>query len=301
MINLNKTLMDMDKMLRRLIGENIEMKTIPDDALFPVKADPGQIEQVITNLVVNARDAMPDGGKLTLETKNVFLDEQYAKTHPETISAWHVMLAVSDTGIGMSEEVLSHIFEPFFTTKPVGTGTGLGLSTSYGIVKQNRGGIWVYSEPGKGTTVKVYLPAIEDEARILVEDREKAVLVDGTETVLVVEDDADIRKLVVRHLKARGYRVLSAANGDEALALVNKHADPIDLLITDMVMPLMGGRELADNLALIRPGMHVLFMSGYTGNSIVHQGILNHEIKFIQKPFSMAEFLKKIREAIEES
>lgn len=299
-INLNKTLLDMDKMLRRLIGENIELKTIPEDSLSPIKADPGQIEQVIINLVVNARDAMPNGGKLTLETKNVFLDEEYAKTHAETISAWHVMLAVSDTGIGMDEDVLSHIFEPFFTTKPVGKGTGLGLSTCYGIVKQNRGGIWIYSEPDRGTTIKVYLPAIEDMPQPFSDDGGHSIFAGGTETVLVVEDDTDIRKLVIRHLIASGYTVMSATNGDEALALVQKLANPIDLLITDMVMPLMGGRELADRLAVMRPGIHILFMSGYTDNAIVHQDVLNREVKFIQKPFSMAEFMKKIREAIED-
>lgn len=299
-INLNQTLLGMDKMLRRLIGENIELKTIPDDSLLPVKADPGQIEQVITNLVVNARDAMSNGGKLTLETKNVFLDEEYARTHPETIPGQHVMLAVSDTGFGMSEDILSHIFEPFFTTKPIGKGTGLGLSTCYGIVKQHGGGIWIYSEVGRGTMVKVYLPAIEDMSQASISENNHVVLVGGTETVLVVEDDTYIRELVVRQLTAVGYKVLAAANGEEAISIVHKRTEHIHLLITDMVMPLMGGHELADNIVGIQPDIRILFMSGYTDNSIVHHGILQPGVKFIQKPFSMKEFLRKIREVLEE-
>ena len=298
-INLNQTLLYMDKMLRRLIGENIEMKTITDESLLTVKVDPGQIEQVLTNLVVNARDAMPNGGKLTFETKNVVLDEEYVRVNPETVPGKYVMLAVTDTGTGMSEDVISHVFEPFFTTKPIGKGTGLGLSTCYGIIKQHNGSIGFYSEEGKGTVVKVYLPANEDESQAFIMESTSTAFPGGTETVLVVEDDNDIRSLIVRHLSASGYTVLSAANGEEALTMVRKLANPVDLLITDMVMPLMGGRELADRLAAIQPSLHALFMSGYTDNSIVHQGVMNQNFKFIQKPFSMAEFMKKIREAIE--
>ncbi len=298
-INLNRTLLDMDKMFRRLIGEHIELKTIPDESLSPVKADPGQIEQVITNLVVNARDAMSGGGKLTLETRNVILDEEYSRTHPDTAPGRYVMLAVSDTGGGMSEEVLSHIFEPFFTTKPVGQGTGLGLSTCYGIVKQNGGSIWFYSEVGKGTMAKVYLPAVEDPGRPFNPGDGPDAFPGGKETVLVVEDDDSIRELVVRQLTASGYTVLSAANGDEALAMVHKHTERINLLITDMVMPLMGGRELADHFSALQSGMRILFMSGYTDNAIVHHGVLQPGVKFIQKPFSMSEFMRKIRETLD--
>jgi two-component system, cell cycle sensor histidine kinase and response regulator CckA len=274
--------------------------TLPGESLWTVKVDPGQIEQVLTNLVVNARDAMPEGGKLTIETQNVVLDESYSNDHPDTDTGEYVMLAVSDTGIGMDKETLSHLFEPFFTTKPKGSGTGLGLSTCYGIVKQNNGGIWVYSEPGKGTTVKVYFPKIEDINPQQENVYSHETILEGTETVLVAEDDAGIRTMITRHLTAAGYRVLSASNGDEALSLVNKTGESIHLLITDVIMPLMGGKALADRLTVIYPGLRILFMSGYTDNSIVHHGVLETGIKFIQKPFSMVEFMRKIREVLEQ-
>jgi CheY-like chemotaxis protein len=293
----NALLLNMDKMLRRLIGEHIELITIPAETLRTIWADPGQIEQVLTNLVVNARDAMPEGGKVTIETRNVQLDEEYAKTHPETSPGDYIMFAVTDTGIGMDEETRSHIFEPFFTTKPKGSGTGLGLSTCYGIVKQNKGGIWVYSEPGKGTSVKVYFPVYENAA-ISGGSSRTADLPRGTETILVVEDDPGIRNLVTRLLQKTGYRVRVASNGSEALPIIDGSPDVIHLLITDVVMPLMGGKELADYVSEERPDIKILFMSGYTDDSIVHHGILEEGIKFIQKPFTPGDFLRKVRETL---
>ena len=299
-INLNQILLGMEKMLRRLIGENIEMKTLPEKCLNLVKVDPGQIEQVLTNLVVNARDAMPGGGALTLETRNVSLYEEDVRIHPGMVPGKYVMLVVTDTGIGMNEDVLSHIFEPFFTTKTVGNGTGLGLSTCYGIVKQNNGYIMVFSEKGKGTEFKVYLPVSEEKEKSFIAEHSSKDIPGGTETVLVAEDDAIIRGLVVRYLSTRGYLTLSAANGEEALAMALNRKNPIHLLITDVVMPIMGGRELADRITAIQPGIHILFMSGYTEDSIVHQSVLNQGVNFIQKPFSMGDFMRKIREALEE-
>jgi signal transduction histidine kinase len=297
-INLNSLFMEMDKMLRRLIGEHIELITIPADTLSPVRADPGQIEQVLTNLVVNARDAMPAGGKLTIETRNVQLDEEYAKTHPETKPGKYVMFAVTDTGTGMDDETRSLAFEPFFTTKPKGSGTGLGLSTCYGIVQQNNGGIWLYSEPGKGTSVKVYLPVYESAS--ISNGIPKAMeLPRGTETILLVEDDPGIRYLITRLLQKTGYRVQVASNGSEALSVINGEPGIFHLLVTDVVMPLMGGKELADRVSEILPDIKILFMSGYTDDSIVHHGILEEGILFIQKPFTPGDFLRKVREALD--
>jgi signal transduction histidine kinase/CheY-like chemotaxis protein len=297
-VNINDILMNMDKMLRRLIGENIEFVIMPDERLKSVRMDTGQIEQVFTNLVVNARDAMPEGGKLTIETGNSALDEEFEKNHPETLPGEYVMFTVSDTGVGMDEETLSHIFEPFFTTKAKGSGTGLGLSTCYGIVRQNNGSIWVSSEPGKGTTVSVYLPAYvaaESENR---EHRETPIA-GGTETILLVEDDANIRNQISRILSSSGHTVLTASNGDEALAVVRKSPHIIHLLVTDVIMPLMGGRELANYLTALYPGIRILFMSGYTDDSIVHNGVLEPGVQFIQKPFSIGEFMKKVRETLD--
>ncbi len=296
-ICLNRILMNMDKMLRRLIGEHIELITIPTENLWSSLVDPGQIEQVLTNLAVNARDAMPEGGKLTIETRNVELDSEYAENHPETLPGPYVMMAVSDTGAGMTEEVRARAFEPFFTTKPKGSGTGLGLATCYGIVKQNNGGIWIYSEPGRGTTIKVYLPALSSEAEN--GEARDSEFTRGTETVLLVEDDPGIRRLVARILDTAGYQVHTASNGSEALALVGSQEGPFHLLLTDVVMPLMGGRELAGTLQGLFPGIRVLFMSGYTDNSIVHHGILEEGIMFLQKPFSPGALLRKVRETLE--
>ena len=298
-ININQTLLNIDKMLRRLIGENIELVTIPEESLWQVKADPGQVEQVLINLVVNARDAMPEGGKLIIETMNATLDEEYVKNFQETEPGNYVMFAVSDTGIGMSADTRNHLFEPFFTTKPKGTGTGLGLSTCYGIVKQNKGCIFVYSEPFEGTTIKVYLPAIEDTLLNTGAASIRDSVPAGTERVLLVEDDPGIRLMISRHLTASGYQVLVASNGHEALSEIQKLTDPVQLLITDVVMPLMGGWELANQVKILYPGLRILFMSGYTDSSIVNHGILEPGIMFIQKPFSMIDFLRKIRETLE--
>lgn len=298
-INCNSILLDMDKMLRRLIGENIELVTIPDETLLPVHIDPGQFEQVLINLVVNARDAMPKGGTLTIETKSVMLDEEYARHHAGVVPGHYSMFSVTDTGIGMDEETLSHVFEPFYTTKPMGYGTGLGLSTCYGIVKQNNGSIWMYSEPGRGTSVKVYLPAVEGMAGAAEDAGKAAEFPVGNESVLVVEDDSGIRNLIVRLLTSVGYQVTHASNGDEALKVVRSRLDKFDLVITDIVMPLMGGPELVDQISLIHPGTPVLFMSGYTDNSIPLHGVDGTEFKFIQKPFSTGVFMRKVREILD--
>ena len=298
-INLNNTLLEMDKMLRRLIGEHIELVTIIDESLYPVKVDPGQVEQILTNLVVNARDAMPDKGKLTIETRNTILDEKYAKTHPDIIPGKYVTFTVSDTGAGIDKEVISHIFEPFFTTKPKGSGTGLGLSTCFGIVKQNHGEINVYSEPGYGTTFKIHLPIFEGETAALYTSQGQKELPKGTETVLVTEDDISILNIVSDLLSNSGYHVHAASNGHEALAMVRDSYKKFDLLITDVIMPLMGGRELADKLNEIQPNIPVLYMSGYTDNSIVHHGVLEEGVAFIQKPFSTIDFAKKVREILD--
>ena len=298
-INMNRTLLDMDKMFRRLIGANIELITILDELLLPVKIDPGQIEQVLTNLVVNARDAMPDGGKLTIETRIVMLEKEYVRVHPDIIPGKYVMLTVSDTGTGMSEEVLSHLFEPFFTTKSVGKGTGLGLATCYGIVKQGNGDIEVESAQGRGAIFRVYLPVYEGEGSAMFTDLGPGEVPSGTETVLVVEDDPTVSALVAGLLDLTGYQVHAAANGEEALSLLDRIPETIHLLITDMVMPLMGGRELADRLAILRPHLKVLFMSGYADGSLVQINTPGRMFHFIQKPFTSAAFLRKVRETID--
>jgi PAS domain S-box-containing protein len=298
-VDLNQTVADMDKMLRRLIGEDISLVTALDPDLEPVMADPGQIEQVIMNLAVNARDAMPAGGKLTIETRNATLDERYAEDHFEVEPGHYVMIAVSDTGHGMDDDTRKRIFEPFFTTKEMGKGTGLGLSTTYGIVKQSGGHIRVYSEPGKGSVFKVYLPRHEGEAESAVIEKLAPKSLRGTETVLLVEDEPDLRKLVRRFLTPRGYQILEASSGEEALEKCRDHPGPIHLLLTDVVLSGMNGRELADNLVQSRPGLRVLYMSGYTDNHIVHHGILAPGTFFIQKPFTELELAHKVREVME--
>ena len=297
-LDLNSIVFDMDRMLRRLIGEDIDLVTLLEPRLGQVKADPGQIEQVIMNLAVNARDAMPKGGKLTIETKNVYLDRAYASTHPSVQPGKYVMLAVSDSGTGMDVETQARIFEPFFTTKEVGRGTGLGLSMIYGIVKQSGGNIWVYSEPGHGTTFKIYLPRIEEEAST------ESTLVTagtarGTETILVVEDEAGLRELIKEILEEEGYTVLATHDGHEALSICEQHDESIDLLITDVVMPGLSGRELAERLADNRPQVKVLFMSGYTDDAVVRHGVLEAEALFLQKPFTPDALARKVREVLD--
>ena len=297
-INLNETVDGMDKMLRRIIGEDIELMTILSPDLGWVEADAGQIEQVTMNLVVNARDAMLKGGKLTIETANVDLDEKYARNHIAVTPGPYVMLSVSDTGTGMTRDVQEHLFEPFFTTKEKGKGTGLGLSSVYGVVKQSKGNIWVYSEPGKGTTFKVYLPRVEKPIGKKKKDKKpKAVI--GSETILIVEDDEMVRNFTVRVLKGLGYRILIAADGQEAIRISEDHEETIHLMLTDMVMPGMSGGELQERLKVPRPDIKALYMSGYTDNSIVHHGVLDKGKAFLQKPFTPDSLGRKVREMLD--
>ncbi|HLA10184.1 MAG TPA: ATP-binding protein [Pyrinomonadaceae bacterium] len=297
-LNLNSVVADIEKMLTRVIGEDIEFRTNLQSDLGNVKADPGQIEQVIMNLAVNARDAMPAGGKTTIETANTYLDETYAQHHVAVIPGPFVMLAVSDTGVGMDEETKEHIFEPFFTTKALGKGTGLGLSTVYGIVKQSGGNIWVYSEIGKGSTFKVYLPRVDEMAKAY-KQMPPSTSPGGTETILLVEDAEMVRKLTLEVLCTIGYRVLEAASGSEALQISESTEEPIDLLLTDVVMPEMSGKELANHLLSLRPEMKVLFMSGYTDDTIVYHGLLDKGLNFIEKPFAPDALARTVREVLQ--
>jgi PAS domain S-box-containing protein len=297
-INLNDVVIDVEKMLRRLIGDDIELTTFVSQELGLVKADPGQIEQIIMNLVVNARDAMPQGGIVTLETANASLDESYARGHVGVTPGPYVMLSVSDNGLGMDAGILSHMFEPFFTTKEIGKGTGLGLSTVYGITKQSGGHIWVYSEPGKGTTVKVYLPRVEGSLEMVKPEAPLPTSLQGNETILLVEDNAEVRALVSMSLRKHGFVVLEAGQGDEALLLCEREKTPIHLLLTDVVLPKVSGSVLADQLRLLHPEMKILFMSGYTKNAIAHHGVLNSDINFIAKPFKVLALVQKIREVL---
>ncbi|HYA94132.1 MAG TPA: PAS domain S-box protein [Thermodesulfobacteriota bacterium] len=299
-LNLNVLLKDLDKMLRRIIGEDIELVTLLTEDLGKVKIDPNQIEQVIFNLAVNARDAMPSGGKLTIETADVELDEEYARVHVGVTPGRYVSLSVSDTGIGMTREVKEKVFDPFFTTKEKGKGTGLGLSMVYGIVKQSNGNIMVYSEPHRGTTFRIYLPRTEEEADILGDREEKDFPPRGSETVLLVEDDELVRNLANRLLEQQGYRVLKASNGQEALLVAKEHVgETIHLLLADIVMPQMGGKELADWLKISRPNVKVLYTSGYSDDAIVHHGVLDPGTHFLQKPFSLKTLSQKVREVLD--
>ena len=300
-IDLNGVVADIDKMLRRLIGEDIDLLTVLDHTLGNVKADPGQLEQVIINLAVNARDAMPKGGKLTIKTANVYLSGEYARQHVAVRPGHYVMLAISDNGCGMDEQVKARIFEPFFTTKELGKGTGLGLSTVYGIVKQSGGNIWVYSELGEGTTFKVYLPRVDEGSDEAQKSVVEAGLPAGSETILLVEDEEIVRKMMRQILEMHGYRVLVAANGRDAIEVCKKRDRPIDLVITDVVMPQMGGRELIENLESLLTDTKVLYMSGYTDDAIVHHGVLDETMHFLEKPFTPNVLIKKVREILEES
>jgi two-component system cell cycle sensor histidine kinase/response regulator CckA len=295
-LSLNTVVTDTEKMLRRLIGEDIEMSTALDPDLGQVKADQGQIEMVIMNLAVNARDAMPNGGRLSIETRNIELDEEYALRHPPTGSGNYVMLIMTDTGIGMDAQTQAHIFEPFFTTKEVGKGTGLGLATVYGVVKQSGGYIWVYSEPGLGSTFKIYLPRV-DEA---VHRSRPSDLATGSlprsETILLVEDEESLRTLTRTLLEESGYTVLEANGGSRAIEIVRQHRGPIHLLLTDMVMPGMNGREVAEKLMPMCPGMRVIYMSGYAG--FTPRGVLNFKAIFLPKPFTRDALVSKLREVL---
>jgi nitrogen-specific signal transduction histidine kinase/ActR/RegA family two-component response regulator len=297
-VDLNSIVADMDKMLQRLIGEDIDLVSLLEPSLCWIKGDPGQIEQVLLNLAVNARDAMPRGGKLTIETRHAILDEAYVKSHLAAKPGRWLMLAVSDTGVGMDAETQKRIFEPFFTTKEVGKGTGLGLATVYGIVKQSGGNIWVYSEPGKGTTVKIYLPIAEDFANMEAKIKQSEIA-QGQGTILLVEDDELVRDLAADILEPSGYRVLPAANGIEALRICAEHVGEIELMITDVVMPQMGGRELAGRVALMRPDTLVLYISGYTDDAVVRHGVLDEEMSFLQKPFTPDTLARKVGDLLD--
>ena len=297
-LDLNSIVMNMDKLLRRLIDDHIEMVTCVRDDLGKVKADPAQIEQVIMNLVVNARDAMPGGGRLLLETSNVDLDSGYAVDHVSVKPGRYVMLAVSDTGVGMDESTVAHIFEPFYTTKESGRGTGLGLSTVYGIVKQSGGYIWVYSESGRGSTFKVYLPRVEESIEPPEPKQVPFFEQRGSEVVLLVEDEEAVRDLVRTILTGQGYEVLVALDPQQAEVIASKFPGEIHLLLTDVVMPGVGGRELAALITVMRPGIRVLYMSGYTENVITTGGLLEQGLAFLQKPFSPAALVQKIREVL---
>jgi two-component system cell cycle sensor histidine kinase/response regulator CckA len=297
-LDMNGVISNLGKMIHRLIGENIELRTLLRPDLGSVLADPGQVEQVLLNLAVNARDAMPAGGTLVLETANVVLDESFAREHPGLLPGPHVLLSVSDTGTGIPREIREHIFEPFFSTKERGKGTGLGLSTVYGIVKQSNGHISVYSEIGKGTIFKVYLPRVEGKIQG-VPSASPAGSLQGDETVLLVEDESSVRGVIEKVLSGNGYRVLLACDGSEAIRVSGEHEGRIDLLVTDVVMPGMGGREVASRLETARPGLKVLLMSGYSENVISHHGVLEAGLAFLQKPFTTDALLRKVREVLD--
>ena len=300
-VNLNDVTTENLKMLTRMIGEDIDLVMVPGSHLWPVRADSGQIDQVIMNLAVNARDAMPSGGKLTIETSNVTLDEDYARFHAPLRPGDYVMIAISDTGNGMDSETQSHIFEPFFTTK--GTrGTGLGLSTVYGIVKQSGGYIWVYSEVGRGTTFKIYLPRVAssgETAAQVAAPVEYRKVEPGTETILLVEDEANLRYLARQYLEKQGYKIIEAADGAVAMQIAVAHEAVIHLLLTDVIMPGMNGRELAQRIAEIRPNVKILYMSGYTENVIGHNGMLDAGVRLLQKPFNLRDLKSKVREVLD--
>jgi two-component system, cell cycle sensor histidine kinase and response regulator CckA len=297
-VNLNEILSSIQGMIRRVVGEDIELRVVPTRDLWRTRVDPGQIEQVLLNLVVNARDAMRKGGALTLETDNVVLDQAYADAHVGAKAGPHVMLAVSDTGGGMDRATQDRIFDPFFTTKDKGKGTGLGLATAFGIVKQSGGSIWVYSEPGKGTTFKVYLPQTESPAGKRGSDTQPPEAPGGTETILVVEDDASVCQVTCTILRLQGYEVLEANSGTEALRLAET-TPGIQLVLTDVVMPKMSGRELALQLLKKQPQLKVLYVSGYTENSIVHHGVLDEGVEFLQKPITPGALKRKVRAVLD--
>jgi CheY-like chemotaxis protein len=297
-LDLNAVVANMDMMLQRVIGADIDLLTMLSPSLTSVRADPGQIQQILMNLVVNARDAMPEGGRLTIETADVVLDTDYASRHVDVSPGRYVLLAVSDTGCGMDKKTQARIFEPFFTTKEEGKGTGLGLSTVYGIVKQSGGNIWVYSEPGHGTTFRIYLPRIEEAAEAVEPDEAPEPSPRGSETILLVEDEAGVRNLAKTILQTQGYTVLEAAQGEEALRLSGQHEGLIHLMVTDMVMPEMNGRELAERLKPLRPNMKILFVSGYTEKAIGHHGELDPGMAFLQKPFTPQTLARKVRQVL---
>jgi signal transduction histidine kinase/CheY-like chemotaxis protein len=295
-LNLNEVLQGMERMLRRLIGEDIDLSTIFESSLGFVKADPGQIEQVIMNLAVNSRDAMPQGGKLTISTSNMVVDQKSQFRNRTLDVGDYIMIAVSDNGMGMTEEVKAHLFEPFFTTKGLGKGTGLGLATCYGIVCQSGGDIRVYSEPGSGTTFRIYLP--RTDARPEKSDSQELSLPQGKESILVVEDESAVRNLAVLILRNQGYVVQESSNSFEALELIRK-SPAFDLVVTDVIMPQMSGKALCDQIKAQVPRTKVLLMSGYTDDALAHHGVLDEGLSFLEKPFSPAQLTRKVREVID--
>ena len=300
-LNLDDEVQDLDQMLRRLIGANIEMTIVPGKQNGWVKADPGYIGQMLMNLVVNARDAMPHGGKLTIALNNVTLDENHASAHPGETSGNFVMLSVTDTGTGITDEVKPHLFETFFTTKPVGKGTGLGLATCQSIVRQSGGQIAVHSEVGKGTTFKIYFPRVEEPLDAASRPIQTGPLPPGTETVMIVEDEPSLRDLVRCILEAQGYEVLTASNGQEALDMAREHkGSPIRLVVSDVIMPLMGGREMADWLKTTHPDVKILFTSGYADDAIAHHGVLDAGVELISKPYTPAALARRVRTLLDD-
>lgn len=297
-LDVNVVVTGLEQLLRHTLRENIDLMVACAPSLRAVRADVGQIEQVVMNLALNAQDAMPQGGKMTIETSMVDLDAEYAANHPGSKVGPHVMVAVTDTGCGMAAETQEHIFEPFFSTKGE-QGTGLGLATLYGIVNQHGGSIWLYSEPDRGTTFKVYLPAVDEAPQVPQDDPGAALDLVGTETILLVEDNQQVLGLSRQVLEKQGYRVLGAAAGLEALQLLESHDGRVDLLLTDVVMPDMNGRQLYERIAAVHPDMRVLYMSGYTKNVIAHHGVLQEGIRFIQKPFTIRDLAKRVRETLE--
>ncbi|NLH48919.1 MAG: response regulator [Myxococcales bacterium] len=297
-LDLNELIANLEKILIRLIGEDVALRVIPGKKLGAVKADQGQFEQILVNLAINARDAMPEGGRLLIETANIDLDEEYCRRHTQLQPGKYVVLAVSDSGQGMSEEVKRHLFEPFFTTKPIGQGTGLGLATIYGAVMQAGGAIEVYSEVGDGTTFKIYLPRLGEEAKRKETEAGALNMAAGKEAVLIVEDEELVRGLAIKALSRLGYRVLQAADGQQALAMAEHHEGRIDLLLTDVVMPGMNGKQLAERLRRTHPETKVIFTSGYTENTITHQGVIEPGLHFIGKPYTPQVLAKIVHEVL---
>jgi nitrogen-specific signal transduction histidine kinase len=295
-MDLNSKVSEITDMLARLVGEDVEIRMSLPPNLGKVRADPSQIEQILMNLVVNAREAMPNGGNITIETQNMDLEEAYAGSHSSVLPGSYVMIAVSDSGMGMDAEVSAHIFEPFFTTKA--TGTGLGLATVYGAVKQSGGNIWVYSEPGKGTTFKIYFPRVDGAVESTGAIERSAATLKGSETILLVEDSDSLRDVTKEFLQIAGYNVVEARDGKDSLRVARMHEERIHLLLTDVVMPGMSGRELANEIKQIHPETRILFMSGYTSNAIVHRGVLDEELSLLTKPFTRSGLTQKVREML---